>query len=708
MGDEPASPVSQVGNPLEGLGWPLVIAALGSLAAAVSLSLEWQIVVTCGVSCVCTVAGLATFRRRLHGPGTRWLRRCAGAACLIFPVNLVILLLEYVPGAEPFTALGLVRVAQMAAIVGLQAGMARYTARFKLAPLWATWALAAGVTSLELILGAVLLARAFVGSSSDITLPRGAGIPLLCSAFVPGVLFMWAAAASLRAARRMRGGCVKCGFDIRGLRDNICPECGTRFATERRALATPPDRGPQVPWITIVAVGLFVTLTVGATYWQVPGLGSVSGKPIWLVTRDAFRVVRVGHDHGVDRVYRWSLVGNQDFPLQQGYGAQQAQEELLARIASGKIKGEAASRLADRALDAQADLSRPIGRLGDIFMELAVKGLTRPEQETRYLRQLVRFSLVVRKRVRQGSVLPFEIRAVWRGPNGTTVWGPNFGELSRVQVRVERLEVGGRPQHPLPPSSGEAGSDHVSAMTTWFAGKAVMQPEQMPVLDAPLGDQEVRVWMRLFVPEAERAGLSSFVASGRWPGNAEHNLADRMQVNAPDQPAVRVADDPGAYGLRTTGMNARVLWLVRHACFSLFAGGPVGNSDDHRVLAFEVFFGKHDNDHLVGEMVLAAPYWDGGWLKIPESLEDCLESSSVRVLLYPSVAAAEKSVGGEEVLTGPPIVLDVEIGDKSFDRGSRHGFGNYPKPPALPTPATPAPPAPRSSPPAPAPDRQRR
>ena len=45
-----------------------------------------------------------------------------------------------------------------------------------------------------------------------------------------------------RRRRRERGQCVACGYDLRGLTSDRCPECGTAITTPRVASSTPPPQ----------------------------------------------------------------------------------------------------------------------------------------------------------------------------------------------------------------------------------------------------------------------------------------------------------------------------------------------------------------------------------------------------------------------------------------------------------------------------------
>ena len=67
--------------------------------------------------------------------------------------------------------------------------------------------------------------------------------------------------------------CKKCGYDLQGLTEHRCPECGTAFdpAEQERILARialPPAR-PRYVWIVVlIAILLMLTVVAGLIVWR--------------------------------------------------------------------------------------------------------------------------------------------------------------------------------------------------------------------------------------------------------------------------------------------------------------------------------------------------------------------------------------------------------------------------------------------------------
>ncbi len=96
------------------------------------------------------------------------------------------------------------------------------------------------------------------------------GVPL----FIPAALFAIFPGIELaRRRRRLRGGsprlCVHCDYDLRGLPEPRCPECGTPFdeaATGPQRFAWVRRTGKAAVWGKAAALSSFAVLGVGMFY----------------------------------------------------------------------------------------------------------------------------------------------------------------------------------------------------------------------------------------------------------------------------------------------------------------------------------------------------------------------------------------------------------------------------------------------------------
>ena len=70
-------------------------------------------------------------------------------------------------------------------------------------------------------------------------------IPATAFPFVVAVVawYGWDRPTELRAARREKGLCSRCGYDLRGNVSGVCPECGTARRTAATMLERPVNRG---------------------------------------------------------------------------------------------------------------------------------------------------------------------------------------------------------------------------------------------------------------------------------------------------------------------------------------------------------------------------------------------------------------------------------------------------------------------------------
>jgi hypothetical protein len=612
------------------------------------------------------IVGLIVFRHRLRGIETAVLRRIAAASAGLLMLRTISQCVEYVPGYEPPTWFTTLWFAAILLMTVLHLGLARRCTHWKLDDLATAWRAAAFGWVLLAIFAGIAPARTLF--APDWRPQWGSGEALLflslCFVVIPCILFLAAAIRTRLAERRMRGGCVKCGFDLRGLRDPVCPECGTPFAASRARLAVPLRRRSMPFACPLVVVAIAATVT--ATLWQLPG-SAVKRKPLWLVNRDALRLVAPGHRRGVDRRWDWSpsimLDGESRYTTYEGFGAKEAQEELLVRIAAGGLSADVGERLADRVLAAQADLTRPFGRLGDVFAELAAAGLVRADQRTLFLRQALAFSLRVRPRIRQEAIVPFAIDATWRGLSQPAPWGPSLADVGVVRLEVTEVLIGGESQRPLPePTTYSQGNG--SGGYSWFGRHGHERPEQMPKLNAPLGDQDVRVRFRASIAPELGAAASGAGALDGWPSDQEYRLAGHTSVVTAADSTVRALDDPKSYRERTQGMSASILVLRGGGSVWVSGGNAASAAHRNRAAAFEIFMRVDGEEHPVGQTVIGWQFGTVSFPKVPSPLMDQIlldQRLVVTLVLRPSVEAAESTIDIDEIVVGPPIELDAEV-----------------------------------------------
>ena len=100
---------------------------------------------------------------------------------------------------------------------------------YALSLLWGVWSrpIGPGETTWQTIASFVKEIAAVGGSGVLI---------LLVPVAMPGavIILLWFAKAARCRVRQAEGKCGKCGYDLRGLPEDRCPECGTSFKPENR------------------------------------------------------------------------------------------------------------------------------------------------------------------------------------------------------------------------------------------------------------------------------------------------------------------------------------------------------------------------------------------------------------------------------------------------------------------------------------------
>lgn len=75
---------------------------------------------------------------------------------------------------------------------------------------------------------------------TSLELPWWASLVVLCLPFWP--LHFVLSGPVLRAFRRLRGRCARCGYNLRGSPSNVCSECGEAFDPANHPTARKPQR----------------------------------------------------------------------------------------------------------------------------------------------------------------------------------------------------------------------------------------------------------------------------------------------------------------------------------------------------------------------------------------------------------------------------------------------------------------------------------
>ncbi len=180
--------------------------------------------------------------------------------------------------------------------------------------------------------------------------------------------------------------CRACAFDLVGVYPGaiVCPECG---ANTDAAGAIRVGRRRKRRWA--IASGTLVVIVLlgggGAIGWAAArNYDWNRAKPLWWLMLEA--------EHGGLATVGSSLT------------------EVIRRSDSGSLGSAARQRLAERALAAQADASRPwSARWGDLFEAAWIDGLVEPDQIARYAKQSILPKLVARERVTRGDSIAISL-----------------------------------------------------------------------------------------------------------------------------------------------------------------------------------------------------------------------------------------------------------------------------------------------------------
>ena len=224
-------------------------------------------------------------------------------------------------------------------------------------------------------------------------------------------LFVWGVRGR-RVGREPR--CAECSYDLSGFDVGAagaqCPECGLVLLSGVRVRCGRLRRPPAVAGLGVAILLLWLAPVALQQFNQV-------SKPVWLLRREA-------------------MSGFRDV-------AERAQTELISRMKAKALSQAQMQRLAAQALSVQADTAAPMRLWGDAYEVALAAGATTPEQDAKFLRQLLSFKLMARPVVGVGDPLPFDIQAFWRGPTRSTTPGvPSGGDLSNgLQLTIRSLRL---------------------------------------------------------------------------------------------------------------------------------------------------------------------------------------------------------------------------------------------------------------------------
>lgn len=183
--------------------------------------------------------------------------------------------------------------------------------------------------------------------------------------------------------------CAKCGFDLFGsLKATNCPECGNRLFFGIRKSVLPQKREVRRPLIAAGAVVILIPLVlVGVLIvGHFRNVDWNQYKPFWVLLNDAA-------DNNV-----------------------LAMTELDRRSLAGELSRGQRDRLVEKALEVQSNTGLPWSHNWTQFvMRACRRGELSAADEMRYLMQSWSPKLVVRRRVRYGDPLPFEVAWEYRG-----------------------------------------------------------------------------------------------------------------------------------------------------------------------------------------------------------------------------------------------------------------------------------------------------
>jgi hypothetical protein len=339
--------------------------------------------------------------------------------------------------------------------------------------------------------------------------------------------------------------CRGCRFDLVGLYPaaSSCPECGRGLG--RRAVRA----GNRRRRYGLVGVGAtLIVLGVGGAVPIIWGAATSFDwntiKPVWLLLREA----------------DGAKVGT----------ANAALAELIARVGDGRLTGDAASGLVERALEVQGDESIAWQwGWGDLLAGAWQAGLMSDDQIVRFVTQSFVGEFAVRRRVHPGGPVPIRVAVRSRGPTramgvmGAAELGPmTIGGVSGEDTLSFQFMLPGR------------------SASTGIGGAVVTVPEGI----GP-GTHDVELALRVEFSERARPDVVL--------GVLDRTYERCIEVVPPDVPLVALLTDDAE--LRASVDESVAAWVVE--------GNPMARGGSRRRVHVEL---NRNPVAIAGDVVLVA------------------------------------------------------------------------------------------------------
>lgn len=451
--------------------------------------------------------------------------------------------------------------------------------------------------------------------------------------------------------------CGRCRYDLHascgpgGELPERCPECGTEPRTFFGVFIGNRRRQPRLAWAggTLAAVGLVWVVgaaVVSANADQLRRMAPLSMVMEWAtpLPEDAQKGAMF-HSSGVIELL-W-------------------QEEILRRLKEEELNAEQVDRVVERALEIQADLSRPIGKWGDIFEAALQNAKVSREQLREYLLHVMVCELVTRPQVLVGDPLPFHIRGTWRGSSDRGGVLRKHAVGGAVSLDLQRLTLGGQS---LEPPVERAGWGDNGA---WVLASpiAYLGEDAYPRAPAKPGTHSMRLFARV-VPRADRgwggdwgAVVEVFEAAGLEEG-WEMELSTGVEIVEPDR-AMGIVEGTAAYA--RFRQDARVSVGVDHNLVHLaFRWGREDAESDPLPMAFKVEIEAAGRTHRLPDFIVRSQdlaSGQHGCVEDAAAAEGFFEArpERVRITLTPSADIARRTIDLHRIAVGEPIVLEAPV-----------------------------------------------